>query len=124
MRRRLGERLRPVEVILELGCLGIGVLPVEHFRRNGGLGAIDDAQFFASDGVVADALGEDVAGAGERLLRVLYFALGVLAVVERELLADVSLRGGKGISRGILSPEQFGEWFEAFLLRDGGAGAL
>jgi hypothetical protein len=39
-------------------------------------------------------------------------------------LTDVQLYGGGEVSGGVLGPDDFGERLEAFLFRDGGAGAL
>jgi hypothetical protein len=88
------------------------------------VGLVNRAQAGAGVLVVTDALGEDVAGAGQRLLGRRRFLRLVLAVVGGVFPADIDLGRGDGVGGGVLRPEQVGERFEALLLREGGAGAL
>src|SRR5690606_17995282 len=61
--RSFRERFAPLEVVLEFGGFGGGVLADEDLGRNDGVGLVAGAEFGAGGFVVADAFGDDVAGA-------------------------------------------------------------
>ena len=90
---------------------------------------VNGAELGACVFVVADALGEDVARAGEGLVGQSFrsWISDVLAVVGGTYsLAHVGLRGfaERRRWRRILGEEELGEGFEALFLGDGGARAL
>jgi hypothetical protein len=124
VRRGPGERLAPLEVVLVLRGLGIGVLAGDHPGGDHGVLLEQRAQAGAGILVVAHALGEDVAGAGEGFLGRGDLGFLVLPVVGDVFAAHVRLRGGERHGGGILGEEEVGERLETLLLRDGGAGAL
>jgi len=73
---------------------------------------------------VADALGDDVAGAGEGLGGVFNFRFLVLAVVGGVLVTDEFLGFDDGIGGIGLGKDEVGKGLEALLFGDGSAGAL
>ncbi len=122
VRRALGERLGPLEVVFEFG--GLGFLARDDLGGNDRGFAVEPAEVFAGGGVIAHALGEDVAGAGEGLVGGGDFGNDVFAVVGGVFTAHI--RGGRGgeIDGGVLRPDLVGERLDALFFGDGGAGAL
>jgi hypothetical protein len=74
----------------------------------------EGAQLGAGARIVADPLGEDVAGAGERLLGARDLGGGVLAVVGRVLATDVGGRGGGEVRARFLGEDEIGKRLDPF----------
>jgi hypothetical protein len=122
--RGFGERLAPFEVVFELRGFGSGVFAEENFGRDDGVALVDDAEAGAGVFVVADALGDDVAGSGKGLGGVFNFRFLVLAVVGGVLVTDEFLGFGDRIGGIGLGEDQLGEGLQALLFGDGGSGAF
>ena len=105
------ERLAPLEVVAELLRVGFLLLAIHDLGGNGGLFLVDLADAATQRGVVGHAFGDDVAGAGERVVGGGDFLFGV-----DELGGFV---GGIG---GLVFQKPVGERGEAALDRLGGAG--
>ena len=107
----LGERLTPIEVVLELR--GRLLLFKGNFRFHHRLAPEQSAQLGAGLGIVADALGQDVTsprqGAGD--------------IGDALFSADVSPRLGIWIGGGLLAEEDVRKRFQPSLFGDGRPGA-
>ncbi len=110
VRRGLGGRLFPVEIVLELGALGL--LAREHLGLKNAFGRKKRAQTGACLLVLADPLGYDVARAGQ----------GLLGGPHALLLAEIGGGEDHGVVAALLV-NFIGQRFQAFFFGDGGAGA-
>ena len=122
--RGFGERLAPFEVVFELRGFGRGVFAEKNFGGDDGVALVDDAEAGAGVFVVADALGDDVAGSGEGFGGVLNFRFLVFTVVGGVVMTDEFLGLGDGIGGVGLGEDQFGEGLEALFFGDGGSGSF
>ena len=119
VRRSRRRGLAPGEVVFEFRALFFlihGDLGFDH-----ALGDIEIAQLGAGRGVVVHPLGHDVARTGESLRRI---GDGGLGAIDFVFASGVTLRLCRHIGGGVLLPEDIGQRLEAFLLCDGGLGAL
>ena len=106
-----GDRLAPIEVVLELRG---GLLFLErNFRFHHGFAPEQLAQLGARRGIVADALGQNVAGARQ----------GGGHIGHAFFRVDISLGLRVRVRRGLLVEEQVSQRFQPMFLGDGGAGA-
>ena len=111
VRRRLGGRLLPLEVVLELGA--VDFFAGDDLRAQDALGGEEAADGRAGSGIVADPLREDVAGTGQRLI----------GGCNARLLVD-KRRGAAGrIGGRILRPQQVRQRLQPLLPGDHGARA-
>ncbi len=114
-----GGGFAPVEVVFKFRAFFF--FPADDFGFDDAVGEVERAHFRADCGVVAHALGEDVARSGERLGVVFDRSFHVIDGI---FTARVSLRGGEWVGGGILRPQKLGEWLEALFFRNDRARAL
>ena len=105
------ERLAPLEVVAVLRRFGVGVFAIHHLRGHRRLFLVDPPHPAAQRGIVGHPLGDDVAGSGQRVVRVGDFLLRI------DILRCLVRRIG-----GLVGEQPVGQRFESLLLRLGRAG--